>query len=309
MLNPHYKAIQQAFLQWVDTLGLGNATQTNCRHCSKDFFRWLQGKNINQISQLNQQHITDYAEHLQQRQNRYRGGGLSASYLNKNLDVLDRLLEFLQQIELQGTPIPPRVRFRIDEQERIGKISIFTREEIRELQATIPTMFQDMPFAVREARQQQLKLIFALCYGCGLRRTEALKLTSSDIDFDKRTLFVQQGKNYKDRIVPFNENIYHALQDYVYNFRNRYRPTHPQVKRHDRLLIYKPYHLGKLLRELQEQSDNQAIKQKRLTFHILRHSIATHLLQNGMGVESIAQFLGHSSLKSTQLYTHIIVRS
>jgi integrase/recombinase XerD len=53
---------------------------------------------------------------------------------------------------------------------------------------------------------------------------------------------------------------------------------------------------------------DESIQNKRLYFHILRHSIAGHLLQNGMTVENIARFLGHNSLKSTQIYTHIINR-
>src|SRR5690606_10606112 len=104
-----------------------------------------------------------------------------------------------------------------------------------------------LPFLEREAKQQQLKLIFALCYGCGLRRMEALKLTAKDIDFDTKTLFVKQGKGYKDRIVPFNANVCNTLKEYVYNFRNSYKPTHHHIKTHSRLLIYSEAHLSKML--------------------------------------------------------------
>jgi len=53
-------------------------------------------------------------------------------------------------------------------------------------------------------------------------------------------------------------------------------------------------------------SENESLKEKNLCLHTLRHSIATHLLQNGMNIENIARFLGHSTLESTQIYTHII---
>jgi integrase/recombinase XerD len=60
------------------------------------------------------------------------------------------------------------------------------------------------------------------------------------------------------------------------------------------------------LKEVQQVTENEQIQEKRLYFHILRHSMATHLLQNGMDIESIARFLGHNSLVSTQVYTHIV---
>jgi len=60
------------------------------------------------------------------------------------------------------------------------------------------------------------------------------------------------------------------------------------------------------LKQMQHLSDNQSLKSKNITLHTLRHSIATHLLQNGMSLEQISRFLGHSSLESTQIYTHLV---
>jgi integrase/recombinase XerD len=60
------------------------------------------------------------------------------------------------------------------------------------------------------------------------------------------------------------------------------------------------------LKDLQKICTDENMRKKRITTHILRHSIATHLLQNGMNIENIALFLGHSSLVSTQIYTHIV---
>jgi integrase/recombinase XerD len=62
------------------------------------------------------------------------------------------------------------------------------------------------------------------------------------------------------------------------------------------------------LKYLHSLCPDESIQSKRPTFHVLRHSIATHLLQNGMTIENIARFLGHNSLSSTQIYTHIINR-
>jgi len=96
-----------------------------------------------------------------------------------------------------------------------------------------------------------------------------------------------------------NESVYKALQHYIYNFRAL------QKTEHKRLFIHKASALIRSLRELQKTTQNEQIQSKKITLHILRHSIATHLLENGMSVESISRFLGHSSLNSTQIYTHL----
>lgn len=307
-MNNHYKIIQNEFLKWIDILGFSTQSKKSFGFASQYFFEWLNSTGVQRISQLQTQHIKNYIHYLQYRENRSFGGSLSTSYLNSNFDALDRLLEFLQQQGMQNTPLPINYRLKIYESDRIRKITPFTQEEIKHLQNLIPTMYPELPFMEREAKQQQLKLIFTLCYGCGLRRMEAFKLTAKDIDFDTKTLFVKQGKGYKDRIVPFNSNIYTVLKEYVYNFRNSYQPTHHHIKIRNRLLIHSEAHLNRMLKELQSTCTDESIKQKRIAYHILRHSIATHLLQNGMSIESIARFLGHSSLKTTQIYTHIVNR-
>ena len=94
--------------------------------------------------------------------------------------------------------------------------------------------------------------------------------------------------------------VYKELQDYVYNYR-------PRLKlKHNRLFNCNMFVLGTKLKTLQNTCENENIKAKRLSLHVLRHSIATHLLQNGMSIENIALFLGHSNLDTTQIYTHLI---
>jgi integrase/recombinase XerD len=204
---------------------------------------------------------------------------------------------------MNTAPAPPNFRIKIDQrQQDIDNIDPFTIEEIKELQNTIPDTYQSLSFAQRQARQYELGLIFTLCYGCALRRMEAYNLTAKDVDFDRKTLFVRQGKNYKDRIVPMNDNVCNTLKDYIYNFRHRLRLPH------NRLFVHSLSELHNSLKEVQRASDNEQIQEKRLYFHILRHSMATHLLQNGMDIESISRFLGHGSLISTQVYTHIVNR-
>ncbi len=298
-MNKSFKTIQQEYAFWLDTLGFSSKLVYQYKFNVKEFFEWLESKNIYAVNLINQKHIKNYFEYLQTRSNKRRKGGLSIAHLNKNFDAIDKLLEFLHQIGMDAAPIPANFRIKSDKQTRINNIQAFTQEEIKHLQANIENTYNHFPFKLREQKHEQLKLIFALYYACGLRRSEAYNLTPKDIDFDKRTIFIRQGKNYKDRIVPMNDNVYKALQHYIYNFRNSFKLPH------QRLFITGTFTLNVSLQELQKISGLQG---KKLTLHILRHSIATHLLQNGMSIENIARFLGHSTLDSTQIYTHIINR-
>lgn len=298
-MNESYKTIQQEYTFWLDTLGFSSKLVYQYKFNVKEFFEWLESKNIYAVNLIEQKHIKNYFDYLQTRSNKRRTGGLSTAHLNKNFDAIDKLLEFLHQIGMDEALIPTNYRISEDKQTRINNIQAFTQEEIKHLQANIENTYTHFNFKLKEQKHEQLKLIFALYYACGLRRSEGYNLTPKDIDFDKRTIFIRQGKNYKDRVVPMNENVYRTLQHYIYNFRNSFKLSN------QRLFITGTYTLNVSLQELQKVSNLQG---KKLSLHILRHSIATHLLQNGMSIENISRFLGHSSLDSTQIYTHIINR-
>jgi integrase/recombinase XerD len=201
---------------------------------------------------------------------------------------------------MTNAPIPVKRQIKIDKTEQILKIQIFTQQEIKTLYNCIPDTYQWIGFEKRQAKQYELKLIFALFYGCGLRQSEGYKLRLQDVDFDRKTVFVEQGKNYKDRIIPMSSGVYNELQDYIYNFRHKLKLSH------NRLFISAKNTLKGKLKYLQNACNDENIRAKRLSLHLLRHSIATHLLQNGMSIENISLFLGHSSLDATQIYTHLI---
>jgi len=300
MKTKEYQELTNEFTQWLDTLGFSNIMIYNAKNSLKYFLGWLESKNILSIQKLTNQHITNYFEFVQTRPNMRRKGGLSVARLNHIFFTLDKFCEFLHHVGLQNAPTPENFRLYVDRLERIYNIQPLTQAEIKEMIQNIENTFLDKPLLVRELKHYQLKLIFALCYGCGLRKSEALILRTQDIDFEKKTVFIKQGKNYKDRIIPMSKGVYEVLQDYIYNFRNL------QKIKHKRLFIQKELAIIRSLKKLQKVCENPEIKAKRITLHILRHSIATHLLQNKMPVESIAQFLGHSNLDTTQIYTHLI---
>lgn len=288
------------YTAWLGTLGFSDALIYDYTFRIRDFFEWCKQKNITSVNNITQKHLTDYFIYLQNRPNKRKQGGLSAAHLNHNFMAVDKLLEFLHQMGMNNLPLPTNFRITIDKQERIDKIKPFTIDEIKILQSNISNSYSELPFIKRERIHEQLQLVFALYYGCGLRRTEGYRLTINDVDFDKKTIFIKQGKGYKDRIVPMSEAVSKAIENYIYNFRSLIKANHK------RLFISNTSTVTRNLQHLQNCCNDEEIKNKRLTLHILRHSIATHLLQNGMSIESIALFLGHSSLESTQIYTHLV---
>lgn len=180
--------------------------------------------------------------------------------------------------------------------------------------------------------------MLTILYGCGLRRNEAVHLDISDIHAEKKYIHVKKGKNYKERLVPINSTGITHLQNYLYESRphflnNSYNnTTHITTDNSSNIATDNSSPSGRLggdgdkeeafflsqrgkrikgqslllrVKLLIQRVDNIALQSKTIGLHTLRHSIATHLLQNGMKLEAIAKFLGHSSLESTQIYTHL----
>jgi integrase/recombinase XerD len=266
------------------------------------FFDWLEErKHYIAINQLTDKDIKDYFHHLEVSPNRvYKGTLLSAESLNKHFLAINKLLEFLRQYGMEAAPFPIHKRIKIDRQEQIDKIDVLTQAEVKTLYNSIENAYPDLSYAERQAKQYELKLILTLYYACGLRWSEGFNLKMEDVDFDKRTVFVQQGKNYKDRVIPMSNGVYRNLQEYIYQYRYVLRVPH------SRLFVCSKETIPNKLKHLQSVCEDKAIKAKNIHLHLLRHSIATHLLQNGMCIEDIAQFLGHSDLDTTQIYTHFV---
>ena len=301
-MNKSYEIINEEYKTWLDTLGFSNAMIYDYKFRIRDFFQWLEDKQIQNITQITNKHISEYYNYLETRPNKLlKGRLLSATHLNHNFLAIDKLLEFLHQYGMENAPFPTHKRMKMDKQERINKIQVLTQDEIKTLYNGIEAnTYQKFNFEERQPKQYGLKLIFTLLYGCGLRSTEAYNLRIKDVDFDKRTVFVEQGKNYKDRIIPMSANVYDVLQDYIYNFRSKIKVNH------NRLILGQKGIIGQRIKHLKRTCPDKTIKAKRINPHLLRHSIATHLLQNGMSIENISLFLGHSSLDVTQIYTHLI---
>jgi len=139
------------------------------------------------------------------------------------------------------------------------------------------------------------KLIIKLLYGCGLRVSEIVNLKKEDINFEERLIIVKMAKGRKDRFVKIPDSLKEELKNYCsIDFGN---------------YLFESNRGGKLTKDtiqkiVQNASKKAGIK-KRVYPHLLRHSFATHLLENGTDLRIIQKLLGHSDIKTTQIYTQI----
>ena len=140
------------------------------------------------------------------------------------------------------------------------------------------------------------KNIIALLYSTGLRRAELLNLKITDIDFDRKVVTVREGKGKKDRQTILSNNLVEILTNYI----EKYRPTEYLFEGATKGK-YSKESLTKVIRQAAQRAE---IK-KHVTPHVLRHSFATHLLEDAVDIRYIQKLLGHTSIKTTQKYTHV----
>jgi integrase/recombinase XerD len=304
--NSSFRYLEESFKEWLDILGYAPTTVYYAPLHVRELLHYLEGKEIKDIKQLDSKHIKAHYIKLKERANKKRGGALSNSHLNKHIQAIKKFTDYLRQVgrlELQAVSLK-------NEESDTGKITVLTEEE---MQLLFKTTYKSYDTGLRapqnkiEAMQSRDRAMLSTFYGCGLRRNEGVNLNVSDIDFDKALLHVRKGKNYKERFVPISKASLKYLQQYVYDYRSELTLT----TKIEALFISQQgtrmqgQSLLRRLKYLQYQSENAALIEKEIGLHTLRHSIATHLLQAGMKLESIARFLGHSSLESTQIYTHL----
>jgi integrase/recombinase XerD len=172
---------------------------------------------------------------------------------------------------------------------------------------TPPTVLgiDEVRLILNTARTPQLKTYLTTVYSCGLRLSEALSLQVSDIDSERMTLRVL-GKGSKERFVPLPESTLKILREYWATHKN------PQLifpalgrRRNQGRTAERPMAIGSVQGALRRVMAELPKIQKHVTTHTLRHSYATHLIEAGVNIRLVQQYLGHSSLVTTMIYLHV----
>ncbi len=141
------------------------------------------------------------------------------------------------------------------------------------------------------------RVLIGVLYGCGLRCHELRSLLIKDVDFDRNMIHIRQGKGRKDRYVPIGEHLARGLKKYL----DAEKPIKWLFNGKDHQQPFSPRGTQWVVREATKKT---AIK-KQVSVHTLRHTYATHLLEQGLDIVSIKELLGHAHIDTTMVYLHV----
>lgn len=292
----HYKSILKDYEAWLTTLGYADKTQKSYPIHVKEYLHWLESQNLNNLYELTPKNTKNYISYLETRpnhRNKNPTGGLSQNSINKQLRAVNNFIKYIDDSvhhHQENLPYYSTVQVTTN-------IQVHTESQIQKL---YESTYRKKKYI---AQGQRERVILGIYYGCGLRLNEGVQLNIYDIDLQNQTLKVREGKGGKSRKIPLSKTVANDLRTYLEEGRKHYQK---EIEEQALFLNYRGERLQEsglyyTLKQLQQHAELPPTG-----YHNLRHSIATHLLTQGMELEQIQYFLGHSSLETTQLYTHII---
>lgn len=236
-------------------------------------------------------------------------------------DALEVFFRFFQNKKLESLTIEDIIQFNNDYILRKNLSSSYQNQVINAVKLFYRNRFNktmEVDFIQRPRREKRLpnvlskeevksileaptnlkhRAMLSLIYACGLRRSELLNLTLTDILSHRNLLFIRQSKGKKDRVVPISNRLIDILREYYKAFKPKawlFEGQFPNTK-----------YSEKSLENVLKQSLTKTKISKKVSLHWLRHSYATHLLENGTDLRYIQELLGHSSSRTTEIYTHV----
>jgi integrase/recombinase XerD len=290
LLSSEYILLLRSFREWLQLLGYSPLSIPALTRSVQEFLQYQEQHNKPSLLQLVATDAKLFIEGLQMQTGQRTGRPLSPGHINKTIQALLLFSKWIRQTRRSD------IGFNLQRlEERRSKPTWLTKPEITQLyEATGDTVL-----GVRD------RAMLAVFYGCGLRLNEGASLELKDIDSNRKLVHVRKGKQYRERYVPIAEKNFEEIKLYM----DYARPQMLQDYKTESFFIraQNGYPLDRqgLYVRIKQLARKAKIK-KKVGTHTLRHSIATHLLQSGMKLERIQQFLGHGNLDSTQIYTHLV---
>ncbi|MDX9928248.1 MAG: tyrosine-type recombinase/integrase [Bacteroidales bacterium] len=280
------------FEKWLRVFGFAGSTVYYSPAYLKSFFYFLESIGILAISQVSNNQISMYMRHLSmirsERTNRYLSHNYKLNHLNA-IKLFSKYLLASNKITLDATL-------------RYARGPVEARRWLT--QSEIECLYDKCNAGYSGSLN---KVILGIYYGLGLRRMEGIGIDTSDIQWTNGVIYIKRAKNRRDRFVPMSPKVQYDIRSYINGFRAPL--LHEKgISMQKALLVTEKgtRFTGNAIYSRVQILARKAELQVPLPLHSLRHSIATHLLGNGLELEKIGQFLGHKSLESTQIYAHLI---
>lgn len=264
-VTTNYKPCPDNYLQKLQLKKYANST---IRTYVLAFEKFINRYKNEEVDHLNENHIRAYLQELIQ-------SGASNSLANQAVNAI----KFYYEIVLG---MPNRF-YEIERPRKEEKLpSVISKEEVLQI--------------IAHTNNIKHKCIVSLLYSAGLRRGELLDLQLTDIDSKRMLIRVAHAKGNKDRYTLLSEKVLKDLREYF----REYKPKKYLFEGQNG-----GQYSGKSIENIIKKAARKARIHKNVTPHTLRHSFATHLLENGVDLRKIQTLLGHSSLNTTEIYTHV----
>jgi len=294
------KNINNEFKQWLTTLGFADSSVKSLPQYVNEMLDYLKENNISEVNHITKESIQNFFFQWKNRKNKTSGAGLSVHHINKGALAINNFIKFLKATERHC------IDLKLEREQVLPKTpQVLTQAEIK---AIYEATYNNTKRINTTAFGQRDRAMLAVYYGCGLRRNEGYNLLTSDIQIDKKLIYVRKGKGNKERFVPIADKGLQDIEEYLdygrkFFLGNKKNKIKPNLEYFFISIHRKP--MKEFTARIRLLTEDARIN-KKVSLHTFRHSIATHLLQSGMEIEQIKKFLGHASLESTQIYTHII---
>ena len=260
-------ALEREIDRFLSSAAFADATRRTYRVDLEHFARWLDSRKLT-LDDFGVRELADYAADLGRARTR-----LAPASIARRLAAVRSFPRFtLGPARVPEAPLAPRRPQRLPDPPRNGEIA-----------ALLDSLEGDDPLALRN------RALVELVYSAGLRSAEAVGLDLADVDFEQELVHVR-GKGGKERVVPLGEEAAWWLAHYLEHAR-------PKLAGTAEAALFVSVRGRRL--------DTSTLRRISPHPHRLRHAFATHLLEGGADLRTIQELLGHSSLSTTQIYSHV----
>jgi integrase/recombinase XerD len=286
------KDVVASYLKHLKTLGRSPYTIRGARYGLRDFARFLQAEDLHHLEDLTGDVLEDYQQELAFRLTA-KGKPLSSRSQAQQLSVVKGFSRFLK--EKDYLVHDPAESVKLPRKPKRLPRTILSTTEVKKLLKAPDT---------RTNRGYRNRIILEILYDTGIRRAEIASIKTTDLDLEAGYVHIR-GKGDKDRVVPLSSRVCQLVRNYLLAVRPFF------IRGEDKAYLI----LNRWGRKMDPNGVWAVVKRcallsgikKNVTTHTLRHSCATHMLKAGAPIRHLQEMLGHESLESTEIYTHVTI--